>query len=134
MGVELLGGESVGGRDVGEAHEGVHERQLSGMVEFEAGDASAVRQDGGLGELAELPAIHEGLQDVLLDVEVVVDDGGKLGAQCGEMFDGLLDAVVGDVVGRRFGAQVEMIADVLFDKALAVVAADDRVGQTGCLR
>ena len=45
------------------------------------------------------------------------------------MFDGLLDAVVSDVVGRGLGAQVEMIADVLFDKALAVVAADDRVGQ-----
>ena len=66
----------------------------------------------------ELPTIHEGLQDVLLDVEVAVDDGGQLGPQCGEMLDGLFDAVVGDVVGRRLGAQVEMIADVLFDKPL----------------
>ena len=42
VGVDLLGGESVGGRDVSEAHEGVHEGELSGMVEFEAGDTSAV--------------------------------------------------------------------------------------------
>lgn len=85
MGVQLLGGESVGGRDVSEAHQGVHEGELSGMVEFEAGDTSAVGQNGWLSELVELPTIHEGLQDVLLDVEVAVDDGGQLGPQCGEM-------------------------------------------------
>jgi hypothetical protein len=76
VGVDLLGGESVAGRDVSEAHERVHEGQFSGMVEFEAGDAFAVGQDGGLGELAELSTIDEGLQDVLLDVEVAVDDRG----------------------------------------------------------
>jgi hypothetical protein len=65
----------------------------------------------------------------LLDVEVAVDDGGQLGAQCRQILNGLLDAVVGDVVGRRLSAQVEMIADVLLDKAVAIVAADDRVGQ-----
>ncbi|MGO9061561.1 MAG: hypothetical protein ACLQU2_29930 [Candidatus Binataceae bacterium] len=78
--------------------------------------------------MTELPAIHEGLQDVLLDVEVAVDDGGQLGAQCRQILNGLLDAIVGDVVGRRLGAQVEMIADVLLDKAVAIMAADDRVG------
>ena len=50
VGVDLLGGESVGGGDVSEAHEGVHESQLSWMVEFEPGDAFAVGQDGGLGK------------------------------------------------------------------------------------
>jgi hypothetical protein len=45
VGVELLGGESVGGRDVGKAHEGVHEGQLSRMVDFETGDAFAVGQE-----------------------------------------------------------------------------------------
>jgi hypothetical protein len=65
----------------------------------------------------------------LLDIEVVVDDGRQLGPQRREMLDGLLDAVVSDVVGCGLGAQVEMIAHVLFDRALAEVAADDRVGQ-----
>jgi hypothetical protein len=35
----------------------------------------------------------------LLDIEVVVDDGRQLGPQRREMLDGLLDAVVSDVVG-----------------------------------
>src|SRR6266481_8165768 len=45
------------------------------------------------------------------------------------MLDGFFDAVVSHIVGRRLGAHDEMIADVLFDEAIAVVAADDRVGQ-----
>ncbi len=82
----------------------------------------------GWGKLVKLPTIHESLQDVLLDVEVAVDDRAKLGAQFGEMFNGLFDAVVGHIVGGRLGAQDEMIANVLFEEAIAVVAADDRVG------
>ena len=40
-----------------------------------------------------------------------------------------VDAVVVDVVARRLGAQDEVIANVLLDEAVAVVAADHRVGQ-----
>ena len=45
------------------------------------------------------------------------------------MLDRLSAAVVRDLVGRGFGPQYEMIADVWFDEAVAVVAAADRVGQ-----
>ena len=45
------------------------------------------------------------------------------------MLDSLPDAVVRDIVGRGFSTQYEVIADVLFDEAIAVVAADDRIGQ-----
>src|SRR5262249_32857982 len=44
------------------------------------------------------------------------------------MIDGLGYPVVSDVVGGRFSAEHEMITDVLLDKPVAVVAADDRVG------
>jgi hypothetical protein len=78
--------------------------------------------------LAELAAIDEGFQNVLLHVEVVVDDGGKLLAELGQMVDGLVDGVVVNVVGGRLGAEQDMIADVLFDEAMAIVAADDGIG------
>jgi hypothetical protein len=45
------------------------------------------------------------------------------------MLDGFFHAVVSHIVGRRLGAHDEMITDVLFDEAMAVVAADNRVGQ-----
>ena len=38
-GVKLGGREAVGGGDMAEAHESVHERELPGIVELEAGDA-----------------------------------------------------------------------------------------------
>lgn len=59
----------------------------------------------------------------------MIDDGGQPVAQLGEMLDGFFDAMVGHIVGRRLGAQDEMVADVLLNEAIAVVAADDRVGQ-----
>ena len=45
------------------------------------------------------------------------------------MLDGLVDPVVGDVVGGRLGAEDQMVAHVLLDEAAPVMAADDRVGQ-----
>ena len=47
------------------------------MVELEAGDALARRRDRRLRELAQLAAIDEGLQNVLLYVQVVVIDRGE---------------------------------------------------------
>ena len=45
------------------------------------------------------------------------------------MLDSLVHAVVGHVVGGRLGSQDQVVAHVLLDEAVAVMAADDRVGQ-----
>jgi len=57
-----------------EARERVHERELLGLVELEAGGALS---NGGdqLRQASPLPAINEGFKDVLLDVEGVIVDG-----------------------------------------------------------
>ena len=103
------------------------------MVELEAGDALSGRRDGRFGELAQLTAIDKGLQDVLLNIEIIVVDGRKRVAERGEVLHRLLDAVVIDVVAGSFGAQHQVIADVLLDEAVAVVAADHRIGQVHVL-
>ena len=86
MGVDLRGGECISRGDVGEADESVHQRQLSGMIQFQTRNAFAVRQDGGLGQFAQLAAIEKGLKDVLLHVVIVVDHGRHLLANEGEGF------------------------------------------------
>ena len=98
------------------------------MIELQAGNPFAVGEDRGLAELAKLAAIDEGFQNVLLNVEVIVDDGGKFLSEFGEMVDGFVDGVVVNVVGGRLGAEQEMIADVLFDEAMAIVTANDGIG------
>ena len=98
------------------------------MIELQAGNPFAVGEDRGLAELAKLAAIDEGFENVLLHVEVVVDDGGKLLSEFWKMVDGFVDGVVVNVVGGRLGAEQEMIADVLFDKAMAIVTANDGIG------
>jgi hypothetical protein len=35
--------------------------------------------------------------------------------------------MVGNVIGRRFGAQAQVIADILLEEAFCVVSANDRV-------
>jgi len=47
----------------------------------------------------------------------------------GEVFDGLFDPIGDHVIGSRFGAQAQMIADVLFEGAVCVVSANDRIGK-----
>jgi hypothetical protein len=54
----------------------MHDRQLSRVIELEAGYPLSVGQDGWLSQLPQLAAVDKGLQDVLLDVVVVVDDPG----------------------------------------------------------
>ena len=83
----------------------------------------------GSASLSQLAAIDEGLQNVLLHVEVVVVDRREGIAESREIFDRFVHAVVVDVVARRLGAQDEVIANVLLDEAVAVVAANHRVGQ-----
>ena len=47
--------------------------------------------------------------------------------------DGFIDAVIVDVVARCLCPEDEMIADVLLDEAVAIVAANHRVGQVHVL-
>ena len=75
---------------MGEAHEGVHQGELPRMVELEAWDALAGRGDGWLSEAAQLAAVDEGLQDVLLDIEVIVVDGAEPVAESRECSIALL--------------------------------------------
>src|SRR5215472_15511803 len=98
------------------------------MIQLQAGNAFAIGQQGRLGKLAELGAIDKGFQNVLLNVEVVIHDGSKLLSQYGKMFDGFVDGVVIDIIGGRFGPQQEVIADILFDEAMAIVTTNDGVG------
>ena len=107
----------------------MHECQLARVIQFQSGDAFAIRQYRVLGELAQLPPIDEGFQNVLLDVLIVVVNRCELATQLGKIFDGLLHPIIVDVVGGRLGAQDEVVANVLLDEAVGVMAADDRVGQ-----
>ena len=50
-------------------------------------------------------------------------------AQFGQVLQSLADAIVGDIVGGGFSAQVAVVADILLDESVLVVAADDRVGE-----
>ena len=65
--VQVTGGERIAGGDVGKAHDRVHQRVLPRVIEFQSWDALPVREACRFGELPQLPAIHEGLEDVLLD-------------------------------------------------------------------
>ena len=50
-----------------------------------------------------------------------------------QVFDGLVDAVVVDVVACGLGPQDDVIANVLLDEAVAIVAANHRVWQVHVL-
>ena len=66
------------------------------MVELEAGDALSRRRDGRFRELSELATIDEGLQNVLLHVQVIVIDRREGIAENREIFDRFVHAVVVD--------------------------------------
>src|SRR5712691_7996089 len=122
--MQVTCGEGVPGGDVREADEGVHHGQLPRVIELESWNAFAVGQACRFGELAYLAAVDERLQDILLDRLVAVRHGRHGLAEFGHGVDGLRDTEVADVVGRGLRAEQQMIADVLFDGAVAVVAAD----------
>ena len=107
----------------------MHHGELPGVVQLEAGNPPAVAKNRRLGELAQLTAVNECLQDVLLDVVVVVDHGRHSLAQLRKVHDIFVDAVVIDVIGSGFGSQQQMIANILFDEAISVMTADHRVGK-----
>ena len=95
---------------------------------------SSRRRDGRFREL-ELATIDEGLQNApCLHVQVIVIDRREGIAENREIFDRFVHAVVVDVVARRLGAQHDVIANVLLDEAIAIVAANHRAGQVQRLR
>ena len=127
IGIKLSSGKGIAGSDVSEANQGVHEGQLSWVVEFEPRDAFTTGKHGGLCQFVELASVNKALQDVLLNIKIVVANGGELVSELGEVFDGLFDSIGSHVISRRLGAQAEVIANVLFEGAVSVVSANDRI-------
>src|SRR5204863_254096 len=72
--VQVAGGEGAFGGEVAEAHQGVHEGQLSGLIQLQTRDAPAVGKKCRLGELAKFLAVHKGFQNILLHLQIAVDD------------------------------------------------------------
>ena len=68
--------------------------------------------------------VDKSLQDILLNIEVVVGDGVHSLTELGQILYRLVNSVIIDIVGGRFGAEIEMIAHVQLDESLAVMAAD----------
>ena len=122
MGIKLSSRKGASCGDVSEPHQGVHQRKLAWVVQLQPGNPFAAGKHCGFCQLTQLPSVDKGFQDVLLDGEVVVADGRQLVSELGQVFDSLLDPIVGDVVGRCFGAQAQVIADILLEKALSVSA------------
>ena len=129
IGIKFGGSEGVAGSDVSEAYQGVHEGQLSWVVEFEPRDAFTTGKHGGLCQFVELASVNKALQDVLLNIKIVVANGGELVSKLREVFDGLFDPIGGHVISSRLGAQAQVIADVLFEGAVCVVSTNHGVGQ-----
>jgi hypothetical protein len=65
---------------------------------------------GRLGELVKLPAIDEGLKDILLDVGAVVVDSLRACRATPAGSRRPCSPVVDHIVGRRRGAQDQVIA------------------------
>ena len=103
------------------------------MIELEARNALSGRCDGRLRELSQLTAINEGFQNILLDVEVVIVDLRQRFLESRQIFDGFVDAVIVDVVARGLGPRDDVIANVLLDEAVAIVAANHRIWKVDVL-
>ena len=76
-----------------EANQGVHQGQLSWVVEFKARDAFTAGKHRGLGQVVELASVDKAFQDVLLDVKIIVANGREPVSEFGEVFDGLVDPI-----------------------------------------
>src|SRR5437016_3211341 len=100
-----------------------------GWSSFRPGMRLPLGSSVGWVSLTKFLAVHKGFQDILLHFQIAVDDAVKPHSQFGKILHRLADAVIGrDIVGCRFGAEEEAIADVLLEETFAVVAADHRVG------
>ena len=73
--VDIRSGEAIAGSDVREAHEGMHQGELAGVIKPQSWNAFPCRTNGRFGEPSEFAAIDEGLEDILLHVEIIIVDG-----------------------------------------------------------
>jgi hypothetical protein len=96
------------------------------VIELEAWDPLSTGKDRRLGQFPQLPAVDKGLQDVLLDVVVVVDDLRHPVSKPGKVLNVFVDAIVVHVIGSRFGSQYPVVTNVLFGKAVPIMTADPR--------
>lgn len=132
--VNLHGGESRSCSDMGKPHQGLHQGELSRRVQPQSRDALSRGIDGGSRELTQLSSVDKGLENVLLDIEIVLGNVVKLLSECGKILHGLSDAIIlVDVVGGGLGSQYPFISHILLDEPFFVVASDDRVGQVEVL-
>jgi hypothetical protein len=93
----------------------------------------SVGEDGWLGEFPQLAAIDKGLQDVLLDIVIVVDDSRHPLSKFGKVLDVFVDSIVVHVIGGRLGSQYPVVANILLGESVSVVTPDDRIGQVEIL-
>ena len=85
MGIKLRSRKGASRGDVSEPYQGVHQRQLSWVVQFQAGNPFATGKHGGFCQLTQLASVDKGFQDVLLDGEIVVADGRQLVSELGQV-------------------------------------------------
>ena len=109
VGIKLSGRKGASRGNVSEAYQGVHQSQLSWVVELESRDAFTAGKHGGLCQVMELASIDEAFQDVLLNIKIIVANGREPVTELGEVFDGLFDPIGGHVISSRLGAQAQVI-------------------------
>ena len=110
-----------------ETHQGVHQSQLPWVIEFEPRDAFTAGKHCGLDQVMQLTAVDKAFQNVLLNVKIIVANAGEPVSELWEIFDSFFDPIVGHVIGGRFGAQAQVIADILLNEAVCIVGANDWV-------
>jgi hypothetical protein len=77
----------------------------------------------------ELTSVDKAFQNVLLDAKIVVENAREPVSELWDAFDGFVHAVVSDIIAGGLDVQTQVIADILLAKAIAIMAADDLIGQ-----
>jgi hypothetical protein len=90
-GVDTVGKGGAACYNAPEPDQAAHEGELAWMVELATGDAFPVGQVRWLGKFTALAPIDEHFRNVLLDVQIIVGDGGDLLAELRETLNGLAD-------------------------------------------
>ena len=89
MGIKLSSRKGVSRGDVSEPYQGMHQRKLAWVVEFQAGNPFTTGKHCGLSQVTQLPSVDKGFQNVLLDGEIIIADGRQLISELGQVFDRL---------------------------------------------
>jgi hypothetical protein len=76
-----------------------------------------------------LSSVDEGLEDILLNIEIVSIDGSQPFAQFRKVVDSLADSEPTDVIAGHLSTQDPVVSDVLLDRAILVIAADDGIAE-----